>query len=558
MNGSTISYNPIGGQDAYIIKLDDLGEILWSHQLGGTENEYIFDMDTSPDGGVLVSGHFQSTVDFDLGAGTHEVSATGTCGFVLKLDSDGEFQWVRIFPGSSFSLIRTLNIKPNGNILATGTFTGLVYMDEAQTVSHISQGQSDILMIEMDPDGEFQWSQSLGGESVENISDLVIGPENEIYVVGRYLSFFDFDTGPDLSIILGQGFNDVFVIKMDSTGLSQWWATLNGTGDEAAHQLAIDDDGNIHILGAFENTLDFDPGTGIQTCTSIGNADSYLWGLNSDGEFLYCLNYTENSIEYNEFISITDNVLYLAGTFDSLTDFDVGPDSLLIDSQGSRDGYLARYDLNAPCMVPGITSEILTCADSYISPSGMEYFEDGEYEELFTAANGCDSVNTYVIDFIELMDMSITELDGTLYTADEPGVNYQWYQCGTQALTLIEGADMPSFTPTSSGSYTMQATQGLCTATALPCVEFMVTQIPEYNEQLIHIFPNPSSEGIFIDFLIDNGSTDLEISNISGEIVYRRTLNGLGMHLIGSELSPGIYFLRAYGRTSWAGRIIRN
>ncbi len=60
-------------------------------------------MDIFVDGNgyVYVTGGFEGSVDFDPGSGTSTTLSAGSnpAGFVLKLDSGGNFVWARAFTG---------------------------------------------------------------------------------------------------------------------------------------------------------------------------------------------------------------------------------------------------------------------------------------------------------------------------------------------------------------------------------------------------------------------------------------------------------------------------
>ena len=90
-----------GSIDAFIVKLDINGDLLWAKSIGGSSLSY----DTGSgvvvddDGNVYVTGGFYETVDFDPGTGTeYRTSAGGSSDiYILKLNAEGEFLWVKTF-----------------------------------------------------------------------------------------------------------------------------------------------------------------------------------------------------------------------------------------------------------------------------------------------------------------------------------------------------------------------------------------------------------------------------------------------------------------------------
>ena len=69
-------------------------------------------------GAVYVSGSFFGTVNFDPGAGTHNVVAN-QAGFVVKLTSGGEFVWASSFDNgaSCFAMLSSTAVAKDGNAL---------------------------------------------------------------------------------------------------------------------------------------------------------------------------------------------------------------------------------------------------------------------------------------------------------------------------------------------------------------------------------------------------------------------------------------------------------
>ena len=71
------------------------------------------------EGNVFVGGRFKGNVDFDPGTAEKQVSSSlDNCSYVLKLTTDGDFEWVRPFLGmkNSSSEILDLKLDSQGNV----------------------------------------------------------------------------------------------------------------------------------------------------------------------------------------------------------------------------------------------------------------------------------------------------------------------------------------------------------------------------------------------------------------------------------------------------------
>ena len=49
----------------------------------------------------------------------------------------------------------------------------------------------------------------------------------------------------------------------------------------------VDASGNVYIGGAFQDVVDFDPGAGVTSLTSLGLVNAYTLKLNSSGNLLW-------------------------------------------------------------------------------------------------------------------------------------------------------------------------------------------------------------------------------------------------------------------------------
>src|SRR6185295_4089478 len=79
--------------DAFILKLDSSGNYEWAYRFGSsTQPDYAYSLTVDPFGDVLLTGMNLGNCDMDPGPGTQMITP---CAFVLKLDGNGQFQWVR-------------------------------------------------------------------------------------------------------------------------------------------------------------------------------------------------------------------------------------------------------------------------------------------------------------------------------------------------------------------------------------------------------------------------------------------------------------------------------
>lgn len=54
------------------------------------------------------------------------------------------------------------------------------------------------------------------------------------------------------------GFDDAFLLRLDTAGQYLWSATFGNTGSDIMNTVAADADGNM-IMWIFQNTIDADP-----------------------------------------------------------------------------------------------------------------------------------------------------------------------------------------------------------------------------------------------------------------------------------------------------------
>ncbi len=131
------------------------------------------------------------------------------------------------------------------------------------------------------------WVGALGGAEDEWARGIVVDGSRNVYLAGHFRGTLDLDPGPGAFILTSAGEFDSFVVKLDPAGNFVWGRQLGGPANEWITSVALDGNGNVLVAGAFEDTVDFDPGPGTFNMTSAGSFDPYLCKLSSAGDFIW-------------------------------------------------------------------------------------------------------------------------------------------------------------------------------------------------------------------------------------------------------------------------------
>jgi hypothetical protein len=128
------------------------------------------------------------------------------------------------------------------------------------------------------------------------------------------------------------------------SGIPELALRIGGTGVDQVVDLAADPDGSVYVTGSFSGSVDFDPGTGVTTLTSIGLADTFLAKYSATGGLIWADRI--GGTVADAVTSLTrdgSGNLFLAGAFEGSADFDPGPGTSFLTSAGGEDGFVAKY-----------------------------------------------------------------------------------------------------------------------------------------------------------------------------------------------------------------------
>lgn len=361
-------------EDIYLQKLDPNGNLLWAGTFGGAWLQDGTGMALDSAGNIYITGGFDQTVDFDPGPGTSfRVSAGDADIFLLKLDPNGQFQWVKTMGGQLNDFGEGIALDPWGNICLIGNFEGIADFDPGFGNEILTAADShDIFIAKYSPLGDFLWAGSCPGNRDVNFVRYEIATDDSgnVYTAGGFIGDTDFDPGPGTNLIVNQGLNDIFLLKLDSAGQFQWVKGYGSSGEDVAFALAIDDSQQVNFTGGFSNTVDF--GGPSFTFPSQGSVDGFLAQVTPSGNTTWAVSFGGAGFDYAKSISVdAPGTVVVAGQFE---DTIVLPNNTLV-AQGSEDAFVLRGSLtgNYEYGVSYGGSDETTVEDIAIDNAGLMY-----------------------------------------------------------------------------------------------------------------------------------------------------------------------------------------
>jgi hypothetical protein len=287
--------------------------------------------------------------------------------FLIKFDLNGNFQWAKTWGGEGYDDGPGVAVDGAGNVYVAGMYASQdINFDPAggsDGLGHPAQDSGiivDVFLSKFDPDGNFQWVRTWGGQGTEDAMGIAaVDGANNVYVAGRFASVnCDFNPDPTItdthsthnpapviSPTLQEKDNalDVFISKFDSSGTFQWAKTWGGNGSDNAMGLAVDEAGHVYVSGWFSTTVDFDPGDGTDDHASNGQHDAFLSQFDSSGIFYWAKIWGGPGDDASGVTLDGSSHVYASGGFAGTIDFDPGDGTDNHISQGGQDAFLSQF-----------------------------------------------------------------------------------------------------------------------------------------------------------------------------------------------------------------------
>ena len=196
---ATVPHTP-GAYDGWIAKLDSTGALAWTGLVEGSsggDQAPLIEVEGDATSNLYVLGYFTGTFDLDPSAGVDErTSSGGTNALLVKLDADGNTDWVKTIGGTTV-VPYGLDWHEGQGLLVTGYFLGDLDWNEDGTAdcTATDDGEYDVFLTALDTNGGVLWTQCYGGEAAQVAYYGAWDDEGELVVTGQFSGTTDFQPG---------------------------------------------------------------------------------------------------------------------------------------------------------------------------------------------------------------------------------------------------------------------------------------------------------------------------------------------------------------------------
>jgi hypothetical protein len=185
--------------DVFVLKLNSDGSFAWVDAMGGTAGESGADIALDGGGNIYLTGTYNGKPDFDPGPGVFALGTGSPAVFVEKLDSGGNFLWMRKINGTGEDQSSSLAVDTLGSVYATGTFEGTVDFDPGPGTFNLTSPAANIFISKLGPLGGFKWAVT-GPPNEHFAGNIALSANGSVHSSGFFegIGDFDFDPGPGI------------------------------------------------------------------------------------------------------------------------------------------------------------------------------------------------------------------------------------------------------------------------------------------------------------------------------------------------------------------------
>jgi hypothetical protein len=271
--GDGVIKTSAGSTDAFLVKLDPDGNVVWSRVYGDAMGQNITQVRITGTGQIVVGGRASGTINFGQAPLT---STGGDDVFVATIDDAGFEVASAMLGGMNSENLGGMAVNALGEVVVTGTFSGS--MKYGFQPALMGAGLNDVFIVRYSPSLSPIWGKAFGDAESQNGIAVALNDAGDTWTAGEAQGSIDLGGGP---LSPQPGVEGLYLARLDVNGDHVWSKIWSGPQSTAfGARLAIDTKASEIILaGWFSDTLDFGGGSFV----SKGAVDAFVARFNMDG-----------------------------------------------------------------------------------------------------------------------------------------------------------------------------------------------------------------------------------------------------------------------------------
>ncbi len=230
-----------GDFDYWIVKLSNVGDIVWQKSYGGTANDRLNSIQQTSDGAYIAAGSSNSN-DKDV-SGNHGRSDY----WVIRINSSGTLIWQKSLGGSLDDIAYSIKQTSDNGFIVAG-YSGSYNGDVTENTNPVK----NIWVVKMNDLGTVEWQKTYGGYGFDEASSIAQTKDGGYVIAGHTSS-----NGGDVSGHHNPGNYDIWIVKINNAGVIEWQKCLGGSEAEFAYSIVQTKDGGFAVAG-FSTSVDGD------------------------------------------------------------------------------------------------------------------------------------------------------------------------------------------------------------------------------------------------------------------------------------------------------------
>lgn len=238
-----------GGSDAFIAQFNALGTFVGATYLGGDKEERVNGLAVDDLNNIYIVGSTRSKIGLAV-SGFQIQPGNYFDGYLAKFTSINSLAWATYYGGEYEDYTYTTTVDKSGNIYIAGSTSSLNGITtQGAHKTGIPHGY-DAYIAKFNSAGNRLWGTYYGGYWHEQIHDIIVDDNNNIFVTGYTASDTGIATADAHQPLFGSNV-DMFLARFDTLGILKYGSYYEArtTGRDHGNSLATDSCGNLYIGG---------------------------------------------------------------------------------------------------------------------------------------------------------------------------------------------------------------------------------------------------------------------------------------------------------------------